>query len=160
MRLSAPNDPSRKLVRDRSLPHTRPFYICAILFIFWLLTVAATISVIVISIALHTPNETRSIIGGIVLCGIVWFITFLKRRGTICPLCKGTPLLNSGALVNERATRIFPFNHGVSAMLSIIFSQRFRCMYCGSTFDLLKKNSNLRLPAMEQPKKRKARSFK
>ena len=81
---------------------------------------------------------TKVIVGGLAFSGVTWLIAFFKRRSAHCPLCKGTPLINSGALAHSRATRLYPLNHGVSATLSILATQTFRCMYCGSDFDLLK----------------------
>jgi DNA-directed RNA polymerase subunit RPC12/RpoP len=81
------------------------------------------------------------IVGGIVFSGLLWLTAYFKRRAAKCPLCKGTPLLNSGAVPHPRARRIRPLNQGVSAMLSIMATQRFRCMYCGSDYDLLKPRS-------------------
>ncbi|MBG7607085.1 MAG: hypothetical protein IZT59_03510 [Verrucomicrobia bacterium] len=69
---------------------------------------------------------------------VTWLISFFKRRHTHCPLCKGTPLINSGALAHQKATKTFPFNHGVSATISIIATHKSRCMYCGTLFDMLK----------------------
>lgn len=87
---------------------------------------------------------TQVILCGIAFSVVTWIIAFFKRRSAHCPLCKGTPLINSGALAHSKATRIYPLNHGVSATLSIIATQTFRCMYCGSDFDLLKTPSHLR----------------
>jgi hypothetical protein len=64
--------------------------------------------------------------------------SLLKRRSILCPLCKGTPLVSSRAHVHSKAFRIFPLNHATTAMLTILFTQTFRCMYCGSRFDVLK----------------------
>jgi hypothetical protein len=80
----------------------------------------------------------RTVVGGILFSALTWLIAFFKRRGAFCPLCKGTPLINSGARAHIQARRIPPFNYGVSAILSIIANQKFSCMYCGSYFDLLK----------------------
>ena len=87
---------------------------------------------------------SRVILCGIIFCAFSWLLAFFKRRTAHCPLCKGTPLFNSGALAHSKAIRIFPFNHGVSATLSIIATQKFCCMYCGSDFDLLKTPSHIR----------------
>ena len=70
---------------------------------------------------------------------IFWLMSYIKRKHTICTLCKGTPLLNSGSLVHVRAKRLPPLNHGTTALASIIFSQKYRCMFCGEDYDLLKK---------------------
>jgi transposase-like protein len=62
---------------------------------------------------------------------------------TICPLCKGTPLVETGARLHERANGC-PLTHGTSTILSILFLQRFRCMYCGTDYDLLKESKRHR----------------
>ena len=72
---------------------------------------------------------------------LMWLVAYFKRRSAHCPLCKGTPLLNTGARTHMRARRLFPFSHGVTATFSILAVQRFRCMYCGSDYDLLKPRS-------------------
>lgn len=81
---------------------------------------------------------------GLGFSAVTWLIALLKRRAAKCPLCKGTPLINCGALAHSRAKRIYPFNHGVSAVISVIFTRKFRCMYCGSDFALIKTRSRLR----------------
>jgi len=69
---------------------------------------------------------------------ITWLLACAKRRSALCPLCKGTPLINSGAHPHVRARQLSILNHGISAALSIMFTHKFRCMYCGTDFDLLK----------------------
>lgn len=83
-------------------------------------------------------------IAGTVFTIVTWLIASFKRRSALCPLCRGTPLINSGALAHSKAVRFPPLNHGVSAIISIIATQRFCCMYCGSSFDMLKTPSHLR----------------
>ncbi len=93
-----------------------------------------------------TRNEAASsiLLGSMAFTALAWFVAFLKRRSVHCPLCKGTPLMNSGARTHARSKRIPPFSHGTTAMLSILTNQTFRCMYCGSDFDLLKPPTRLR----------------
>jgi DNA-directed RNA polymerase subunit RPC12/RpoP len=85
-----------------------------------------------------SPLASRLLVAGLVFSAITWLISYFKRRAVHCPLCKGTPLINSGAMPHARARRLLPLNHGVSAVLSIMASQKFRCMYCGTDYDLLK----------------------
>jgi len=93
---------------------------------------------------LHPRIDTvLALIGSLGLAVASWIVGYFKRRAALCPLCNGTPLLASGALPHVKAVWIPPFNHGVSAVLSMIFTQRFTCMYCGCRFDLLK-DSNRR----------------
>ncbi len=71
-------------------------------------------------------------------------ISHYQRRTARCPLCIGTPLMNTGALAHKKAHCIGPLNQGHSAIVSIIFTQKFRCMYCGTRYDLLRTPRNLR----------------
>jgi hypothetical protein len=97
-----------------------------------------------VSVLAH-PSQLgmRILLASLGFSGVSWLMSYFKRRGVHCPLCKGTPLVNSGALPHVRASRIPPFNHGISAVLTILASQKFRCMYCGSDYDLLKPRTRL-----------------
>jgi hypothetical protein len=130
-----------KIIRARSLPYGKPFWLAVFFFVLFLLCLSATVAAIAITLIDTDPLAPSIMIVGLALCGLTWIIAYVKRRSAHCPLCKGTPLINSGALPHVRAWRMALFNHGVSAILSILATQRFRCMYCGSDFDLLKTKS-------------------
>ena len=114
---------------------------------FW--TIAHVLSVVATTIAvflfLSHHKEPRSvfylysIVVGVLLVATTLLISFFKRRNAHCPLCRGTPLVNSGALAHKKSYCLKPFNHGHTAILSIVFTQKFSCMYCGTKYDLLKK---------------------
>ena len=129
--------------RARSVPHKQPFLRAVFLSALHYMGILAALTTLVFFFLHPTHLATRVLIACLVFIAVTWLIAFFKRRSTHCPLCKGTPLLNTGALAHQRATRIFPFNHGVSATLSIIATQKFRCMYCGTAFDLMKIPSHL-----------------
>ena len=74
-----------------------------------------------------------------------------RRRSARCPLCKGSPLYDSGAVKHAKAHRMRPLNHGATAVLSILFLNRFRCMYCGTPYDMLKAPSTARHKHQELP---------
>jgi hypothetical protein len=133
-----------KLRRARSLPFSKPFTVAVIFSALHYLALISTL--IAWSLFCGQRNEfaLKMSLAAIGFSAITWFIAFFKRRAALCPLCRGTPLINSGALAHSRATRLPGLNHGVSATLSIIATQTFRCMYCGSDFDLLKTPSHLR----------------
>jgi len=135
--------PPQKGSRARSLPSRMPFDVAVILSMMHYLGVIVTITTLVYCFREPSQLASRLFVGALIFSVCTWLVAFFKRRSTHCPLCKGTPLINSGALTHKRATRIYPFNHGVSATLSIIAAQRFRCMYCGSDYDLLKYSSRL-----------------
>ncbi len=138
------SSPKARSLKARSLPSSRPFNIAVFFSALNYLGIITTLTAFVLFFWEPSKLATHVIVGGISFSAVTWMIAFFKRRSARCPLCKGTPLINSGALAHSRATRIFPFNHGVSATLSIIATQKFRCMYCGSDFDLLKTPSHLR----------------
>lgn len=106
------------------------------------LGIFASLTTLVVYFIQPDRLATKVLMVCLVFTAISWFIAFLKRRHTHCPLCKGTPLVNSGALPHQKATRWFPLNHGVTATLSIILFQKFRCMFCGTLFDMLKPLAN------------------
>ena len=135
---SRPREP-----RCRSVPSTRPFQV-AVFFsaLHYLFLIAAATAMVCFAIEPGIA-PVRIFLAATLASALAWFIAFFKRRSTHCPLCKGTPLINSGARVHARAKRIYPFNHGVSSTLSILTHQKFRCMYCGSDYDLLKPRSRV-----------------
>ncbi len=135
-------DPAR-IPRARSLPSASPFRAAALFFALHYLGLIVTFTALAAFAREPSQLASRILIGGIAFSAITWFIAYFKRRSTYCPLCKGTPLVNSGAHTHVRAKRIFPFNHGITATLSILATQKFRCMYCGSDFDLLKPPTRL-----------------
>ena len=130
--------------RARSVPFKRPF-IRAMLgaALFYLLLLGAAVS-------LYAFLTHRSSQGGILLAaltlgaGLTWLVSLYLRRKASCPLCKGTPYLDNRAHYHTKAVRIFPFNHGTTNLLRSIVRQRFRCQFCGSPFDLLKKTARQR----------------
>lgn len=124
--------------RARSLPHRGAYYAAVFLTLFHYLCLVATLTLAVL-FALDPGLQTlQPVLGGLVAAVISWFISFFKRRTARCPLCKGTPLLDSAASKHSKARRLGPFNYGTTATLTILGCQRFRCMYCGTPYDLLK----------------------
>ncbi|MFT3991070.1 MAG: hypothetical protein QM680_06635 [Luteolibacter sp.] len=126
--------------RCRSMPHPRPFY-KAVFFssLQYLGTIAFLTSVVMCALQ-PSPFAVKLILGSLVFTALCWLFGFFKRRSAHCPLCKGTPLINTGAHTHVKSFRIPPFSHGTTATLSIIFTHRFRCMYCGSRYDMLKRS--------------------
>ena len=103
------------------------------------LCIIASITVLVIFFLEPSRLASRVLFLSLALTGVTWIFGYFTRRQTHCPLCKGTPLLNTGALPHQKAVKWFPFNHGITATLSIILFQKFRCMFCGTLFDMLKR---------------------
>ena len=124
--------------RNRSLPNKWPFFRALFWsFLHWaaLCWFIATLIVLLIHRDLHAAYLAAAALAAV---GLTWLFSFLARGKARCPLCKGTPYLNTGAGTHQKAVRIFPLNHALTAMLSTIFTLRFRCMFCGTRYDLLK----------------------
>jgi hypothetical protein len=133
-----------RVLRARSLPSSRPFNVAVFFWALHFLALITTLTVLMKLLMAPNPEILKVTLSCIGFCIVMWIIAFFKRRNAYCPLCKGTPLINSGALPHSQAKRFYPLNQGVTATLSIIATQRFCCMYCGSDFDLLKTPSHLR----------------
>lgn len=126
------------------MPHKRPFVSAlALTSLHYLSLVGIATSVVLLSMR-QDALAAWLVAGAVAAAGITWLTALLKRRSARCPLCKGTPFLNSGALTHRKASRVFPFNHGTTAVIAGLFTQRFSCMYCGTRYDLLKQPSNRR----------------
>jgi hypothetical protein len=137
--------------RARSLPYRRTYFWAVLWSAINYLAIIATITVASIFIIEPTRQTMVILVGSMIASTLTWIIAFFRRRATQCPLCKGTPLVSSGALVHRKATRIFPFNHGASAVISILAVQKFRCMYCATQYDLLKPRDSNRNAVRQQP---------
>ncbi len=131
-------------VRARSLPYRKPFLVGALWTFGHYLCVIGLVTALAVFIIEPTPQGARLVALLVGLCGLTWLIAFFARRRAFCPLCKGTPLIASGALPHRNAVRLRPLNHGHTAVLGILACQKFRCMYCGSPFDMLKEPSHSR----------------
>lgn len=132
-----------RVARARSLPSARPFRVAVLATSIHYLGLVVSATALGCFFLEPSQEASRILVGGMVFSAISWLIAFFKRRETFCPLCKGTPLLNTGAHTHIRAWRIPPLNHGTTAVLSIMSTQKFRCMYCGSDYDLLKPPTRL-----------------
>ena len=135
------SSPKKKLPfqkRARSVPFKRPFLVAAVITSIMYLMLLSTITAGVCYAILQTTKPAFVMIGFAGATLFFWFISLFKRREARCPLCKGTPYLNTGAHLHEKATKLPLLNHGNTNVISTIFGQRLRCMYCGTPYDFLK----------------------
>jgi hypothetical protein len=128
-------------IRSRSVHDRRPFNIAVLLTLLHYLCVVALITSAVIFTLHPVMDSVPPLIASVLASAFSWLMAYLKRRSARCPLCKGSPLLDTGASKHPKAYRLKPLNHGSTAVLGILFLHRFRCMYCGTPYDLLKKPS-------------------
>lgn len=137
------SDTSRKLPyreRARSLPHKYHYLISLAWSAFFYLVVIA-IATAGIRLAIDNSEFNAYLLIGLVFGAIpVWLLGFISRKKACCPLCKGTPFLDSQASKHVKAVRILPFNYGTTNLLRAFVTRRFRCHFCGTPFDMLKIN--------------------
>ena len=86
--------------RARSVPYRRPFVVAilsSLVFYFGLLGFLTA----AISFFLSPPEEQQNaayiFAAMLPVCGILWAISYFKRRKANCPLCKSTPFLDNFA---------------------------------------------------------------
>lgn len=150
MRPDASHEPPARnrrtpISRARSLPHRKSFVTAVIFSALFYLGIIAILTCLILFFIKPNPLATRLLVLAILFTGTTWLFGYFKRTTAFCPLCKGTPLIKSGALVHANAFRLPLLNYGVSATFSIIATQKFRCMYCGTQYDLLKRPTHQRL---------------
>jgi hypothetical protein len=124
--------------RAQSVPYKKPFIYAAFLGGACYLLILGVLTSIGVYLHQGTKLSAVFLLGILTLTIFVWIIGLIKRRSAWCPLCKGTPFLHSGANLHEKAYKLPLLNHGNTNMVRTIFTQRFRCMYCGTPYDFLK----------------------
>jgi hypothetical protein len=139
MRTRSAGDP---VSRSRSLHHKRPFTVAVFFTLVHYLCLIGVVTCLAIVTLNPKPASVPPLVVAFVASLVTWLIAFLRRRSARCPLCKGSPLLDSGAVKHAKAYRLPPFTYAATAVLGILFLSRFRCMYCGTPFDLLKRSSS------------------
>lgn len=124
--------------RARSMPYRATYYIAVIWTILFYVSMLSVPALLVAYLMKQNKLTLNLLIGFIVLTALSGIISIVKCRSAKCPLCRGTPLSPTGALAHKNSSQWGPFTHKQTAILSILFTQRFNCMYCGTKYDLLK----------------------
>lgn len=66
------------------------------------------------------------------------FAAFVLSRDLHCGLCHGTVMSEKRCRKHTDAVRLRPLGYRATAVLSVLFTLSFRCMYCGTRFKLWK----------------------
>lgn len=135
------------VTRARSIHNKQPFTAAVFFTLLHYLCLISLLTCLVL-LALSSSKQAlvMPLVASLIASLVTWLIAFIRRRSARCPLCKGSPLIESGAVKHAKAYRLRPLNHGATAILGILFLNRFRCMYCGTHYDLLKRSSTARTP--------------
>ncbi len=145
---SGPDHLRNSRQRARSVPYRSVYVYPVLVTALWILASLATVTVGVLT-ALSPTEERLQIFFSFAFCTfILWLASFFGRKKVFCCLCRGTPLVSSHALPHKSFRKYPMLSSGLSTCFSILLTQRYTCMYCGTPFDLLKKPT--RLKAKEQ----------
>lgn len=128
--------------RPRSVPYKRSLIVALLWTLAFYASFFASIIITVIFVVIGTKMAANLFAGAIGLTLFLWFVSFLKRRRAHCALCQGTPYLDTGAHIHRDAQKIPLLNHGHSNVIYSTLTLHYRCMYCGTPYDFLKKSSN------------------
>lgn len=134
---------SNSIQPPRSLPHKRPFVTAMVLTFLGLLAGVGIVSLSVLSLVVRDTRYLPALIATLVALAVLWSLNLVVRRSIKCPLCRGTPFVDTGASKHVNARHLPALNYGTSALLSLLFFQRYWCMFCGCCFDLLKNNRKI-----------------
>lgn len=131
--------------RPRSTPYSGQLLLGAVsLFVCWL-CVPVVISCLVMLTLGHTQPWAALCVWSAGLLVISLVVSLLLSLNVKCPLCHGSPLHSRhGCHKHRLANRWFPLTYRATAVLRILFTWSFRCMYCGTPFRLFKKSSRQR----------------
>lgn len=81
-------------------------------------------------------------LGGIGLFAFTRSLVFILADALTCPLCHGTVMKLRNCRKHDQAFRLWPLSHRASAVLSLLLTFGFRCMYCGTPYRLGRRRSH------------------
>lgn len=108
----------------------------------YLLTIAAA-GVLIHSLIIQDPELSLYSLGMLLLAGIVLLLQFVISSRTHCPLCMTPVLANKGCSKHRNAKTILG-SYGLHVAISLLFTNRFRCPYCGEPTHLEVRHSRVR----------------
>lgn len=131
---SLPTVSAEAPVRVRSYPCPGRLFLISFLWIVSSLIFLGFLGLVAVMVA----NEQRELgkwaitaLGGF---GLVRMIIFILAPGLHCTLCHGTVVHSRACRKHDKGTKWPLFSHRASTALSVFFTGRFRCMYCGTPY--------------------------
>lgn len=111
--------------------------------VLWLSTITAVAALVMQSLGHGHPWPFLSIVSLTALIfSLIFALCFSLTKK--CPLCHCPPLHSRFCRKHRLADRWPPFTYRATAVLRILTSLSFRCMYCGTPFRLFKKSTRER----------------
>ena len=108
----------------------RRIRIAAMLLLAKCLLTPAAVGLLIYSFAIHNRELSYIGLGMLLLTGLVVFLQWLISTRANCPLCM-TPVLGNKGCSKHRTAKSLLGSHRLRVAVSILFTSRFRCPYCG-----------------------------
>lgn len=135
-----PREESRER-RVRHFPHSARLLIVALLLFLAFVGFLAFLGGAVGMVMTRLPGWGWLALGGLASVAIIRVLVFIIGDELTCPLCHGAVMRHRHCHKHVDAFRLWPLSHRASAVLSLLTTFGFRCMYCGTAFRLGRRRS-------------------
>ena len=88
------------------------------------------------------PDWEKPALGSLIALVLSLIIGTVLSAMTKCALCHGSPLLGKNCRKHTLANKIPFLTYRASALLHVLFTGKFRCMFCSTPFRLGTKTEN------------------
>jgi len=132
-------DPNvQRMRRARAFKRPLLLWFTALLYV---LAFAAFVAFIVFGVRMYLEQNKTMGIYALAAVGVLVFarvLAAINSRHLTCHLCMGTVLHEKTRHKHQNAKRLPLFGHRAMAVLNVLFTAGFTCMYCGTPFRLRK----------------------
>jgi hypothetical protein len=123
--------PAADLMHKMPSTHAiRRIRIAAMLLLAKCLLTPAAAGVLIHSFVVQDPELSFIGLGMLLLTGLVVLLQWLVSTRANCPLCM-TPVLANKDCMKHRSAKTLLGSHRLRVAVSLLFTGRFRCPYCG-----------------------------
>ena len=128
--------------RVRHFPRSARLLLVAVLLAFSLMSFLIFITALGALLVTQNRDWGWLALAGLGLFAIARGIVFIIGDALTCPLCHGTVMRERRCHKHADAFRLWPLSHRASAVISLLTTLGFRCMYCGTAYRLGRRSRN------------------
>lgn len=121
----------------------RRLRIAAMLLLAKCLLTPAAAGVLIHSVVIQDTELSMIGLGMLLLAGLMVLLQWLIATRANCPLCM-TPVLGNKGCAKNRNAKTLLGSHRLQVAVSLLFTNRFRCPYCGEPTLLEVRHSRMR----------------
>lgn len=128
-------------VTQRPRAYYRPMRLLGGILLYWACWACALGCMTGLAMFLVAPQDEKKLHLTYALAGLFGYVFFRvwrysHTRSTHCQLCHGTPLYSKDCPKHRMANHMPGLGYEASTVVSVSFTGKFRCMYCGTPFRL------------------------